>query len=192
MRATCSPARTSPTARSSTATSSFGRPSPLDVEAIGPIAWGVDGREMQYAAVDILARHATEARPDLLDVVAGLVTNKPWWDTIDPSAAKVVGPLVRQYPALVANLDAWIAGDDLWLARTAILHQLGFKEATDVDRLFRYCLAWAGCPDFFARKAIGWALRQYAYTDPDAVRGFLAEHGDVLSPLTSLEGAKDL
>ena len=29
----------------------------------------------------------------------------------------------------------------------------------------------AADPDFFLRKAIGWALRQYARTDPDWVRG---------------------
>jgi 3-methyladenine DNA glycosylase AlkD len=170
----------------------LGPPSALDLEAIGPSAWAADERELQYAAVDVLVRHVKLARPELLDVVAGLVTTKSWWDTVDALASNVVGPLVRRYPHLVPTLDGWIAGDELWLARTAILHQLGFKSDTDVDRLYRYSLAWAECPDFFARKAIGWALRQYARTDPDAVRRFLAEHDDVLSPLTMREASKHL
>ncbi len=170
----------------------LGPPAPVDLETIGPHAWAVDGREVQYAAVDVLARYARSARPELLAVVGGLVTTKSWWDTVDPLAAKVIGPLVRRHPPLVATLDEWIDGADLWLARTAILHQLGYKADTDVDRLFRYSLAWAPSSDFFARKAIGWALRQYAYTDADTVRAFLAEHSDALSPLTIREASKHL
>ena len=170
----------------------LGAPSPEDLEAIGPLAWAVDGRELQYAAVDVLVRHVSRARPELLDVVGGLVTTKSWWDTVDALGANVVGPLVRHHPDLVATLDGWIAGGELWLARAAILHQLGYKSDTDVDRLFRYSLAWASCPDFFARKAIGWALRQYARTDPETVRAFLVEQDDVLSPLTVREASKHL
>ncbi len=170
----------------------LGPPLPGDLEAIGPLAWEIDERELQYAAVDVLVRHVKVARPELLDVVEGLVTTKSWWDTVDALASNVVGPLVRRYPPLVATLDEWIAGDELWLARAAILHQLSYRGDTDVDRLFRYSLAWAGCPDFFARKAIGWALRQHARTDPDAVRRFLADHGDVLSALTMREASKHL
>ncbi len=167
-------------------------PSPTDLEEIGPLAWLADEREMQYAAVDVLVRHVRLAPPELLDTVSALVTTKSWWDTVDALAASVVGPLVRRYPELVATLDAWIEGDELWLARTAILHQLAYKTDTDVDRLMRYSLAWADHPDFFARKAIGWALRQYARTDPETIRAFLADHGDVLSPLTVREASKRL
>ncbi len=167
-------------------------PLPTDLEEIGPIAWLADERETQYAAVDVLVRDVRLARPELLDTVSALVTTKSWWDTVDALAASVVGPLVRRYPELVATLDGWIEGDELWLARTAILHQLAYKADTDVDRLLRYSLAWADHPDFFARKAIGWALRQYARTDPDTIRAFLADHGDVLSPLTVREASKHL
>jgi len=170
----------------------LGSPSPGDLEAIGPLAWAADEREMQYAAVDVLVRHVKVGRPELLDVVGELVITKSWWDTVDALASNVVGPLALRYPSLVTTLDGWVAGDELWLARAAILHQLRFKTDTDVDRLFRYSLAWAECSDFFARKAIGWALRQYARTDPEAVRSFLADHGDVLSALTVREASKHL
>ncbi len=170
----------------------LGAPSSTDLEEIGPLAWLADEREVQYAAVDVMIRHVRLARPELLDTVRVLVSNKSWWDTVDALAASVVGPLVRRYPELVATLDGWIAGDELWLARAAILHQLAYKADTDVDRLLRYSLAWADHPDFFARKAIGWALRQYARSDPDTIRAFLADHGDVLSPLTMREASKYL
>jgi len=80
--------------------------------------------------------------------------------------------------------------DELWLTRTAILHQLRYKGATDAARLFRYCADRADHRDFFIRKAIGWALREYAYTDPAAVRKFV-EQTD-LSGLSRREALKHL
>jgi 3-methyladenine DNA glycosylase AlkD len=46
--------------------------------------------------------------------------------------------------------------------------------------------------DFFIRKAIGWALRQYARTDPAWVRAYLASRNSRLSPLSRREAAKHL
>lgn len=89
-------------------------------------------------------------------------------------------------------MDTWIDDDNLWVARTALLHQLRYKDATDTERLFRYCLTRADDPDFFIRKAIGWCLREYAKTDPDAVRDFVDGARDRLSPLSVREAMKHL
>jgi 3-methyladenine DNA glycosylase AlkD len=89
-------------------------------------------------------------------------------------------------------MDEWIADEDLWVARTALLHQLRYKDATDADRLFAYCLLQSGHSDFFIRKAIGWCLREYAKTDPGAVRSFVAESGSRLAPLSVREALKNL
>ena len=48
----------------------------------------------------------------------------------------------------------------------------------------------AGDSDFFLRKAIGWALRDYARTDPAWVRSFAETHE--LSPLSRREALKHL
>ena len=117
------------------------------------------------------ARPASSAPP------ATLITTKSWWDTVDTLAAHLVGPLVTRHPTLVPTMDAWAADDDMWLVRTAILHQLRYRSDTDTERLFGYCTAQAGHRDFFVRKAIGWALRQYARTDPDAVRRYVRDAG---------------
>ncbi len=126
-----------------------------------------------------------------LPVARRLVTTVPWWDTVDLLAAHVVCGLVAADPKLVAAMDAWIDDPDLWVARAALLHQLRYKDATDAERLFAYCLRQAGHPDFFIRKAIGWALREYAKTDPEAVRSFVAAHRDVLAPLSVREALKN-
>lgn len=77
-----------------------------------------------------------------------------------------------------------------WMHRTAILFQLKYKESTDEQLLFRLCREYAGESEFFMRKAIGWALRQYSKTDPDAVRKFI--HSVTLSPLSIKEASKYL
>ena len=87
-------------------------------------------------------------------------------------------------------MDRWIEHDDIWIARTAILHQNRWKNETDEDRLFRYCERRAGDTEFFVRKAIGWALREYSKTDASAVRAFVALHDSELSGLSKREALK--
>jgi 3-methyladenine DNA glycosylase AlkD len=62
----------------------------------------------------------------------------------------------------------------------------------DADRLFGYCLRRAGDTDFFLRKAIGWALRQYAYVAPETVRAFVKTNEAKLSGLSKREALKNL
>jgi 3-methyladenine DNA glycosylase AlkD len=155
--------------------------------------WRRPEREYQYAACDALIRGARLLSSHDLAIVAGLITTKSWWDTVDALAIGVVGPVVlADRAAGDPVIDEWIASDDRWLARSAILHQNKWKAATDERRLFRLCLARAADTDFFVRKAIGWALREYSKTAPDAVRGFVAAHDDELSGLSKREGLKRL
>lgn len=168
------------------------RPAEADLRAVAGECWSRPEREFQYAACDYLRRHPTVPGPGFLPVLRDLITTKSWWDTVDTLATRIVGDLVRRHPPLTAEMDAWSAGDDMWLVRTAILHQLHYGTATDTGRLFGYCARQAGHRDFFVRKAIGWALRHHARTDPEAVRGFVASHRDSLSPLSIREAMKHL
>ena len=59
-------------------------------------------------------------------------------------------------------MDGWIDEDDIWLARVAIIHQLASVSETDARTVFSLRVAAAGDREFFIRKAIGWALREYA------------------------------
>ncbi|MFI8520158.1 DNA alkylation repair protein [Streptomyces sp. NPDC085481] len=171
-----------------------GTPAPdeADCTAIALRCFALPEREYHYFAVDYLRRHVKRCSSAFLPVARTLVTTVSWWDTVDHLAAHVVGGLVAADPALAARMDEWIADDDLWPARTALLHQLRFKAATDTGRLFSYCLLRSGHPDFFIRKAIGWSLREYARTDPDEVRAFVTAHTSRLSPLSVREALKNL
>src|SRR6185437_3168455 len=108
------------------------------------------------------------------------VNTKSWWDSVD-ALAPTIGDIVYRDRALAARMDELIEADDFWLRRVAILHQLAWKAETDEKRLLRYCLQCAEEKEFFIRKAIGWALRQYARTAPDQVRRFVQQHEGKLS-----------
>lgn len=167
-------------------------PDEADCTAIALRCWELPEREYHYFAVDYLRRHVGRCSSGFLPVVRRLVVTVPWWDTVDALASHVVGPLVSADPKLKSDMDAWIDDDDLWVARTALLHQLRYKDRTDADRLFSYCLRRADHPDFFIRKAIGWCLREYAKTDPQAVRDFVDGARDRLAPLSVREATKHL
>lgn len=153
--------------------------------------WAMSEREYQYVACDLLRHHVQRLEPADLPALEALVCAKSWWDTVD-SLAQTVGELVRDHPHLAARMDALIDSDNLWLRRVAILHQLQWKSETDQARLFDYCRRRAGDQDFFIRKALGWALRQYARTAPQAVAEFLHQQQGRLSALTLREAGKHL
>ncbi|MFB9239070.1 DNA alkylation repair protein [Plantactinospora siamensis] len=167
-------------------------PTEADLRAVAVACWDLPEREFQYFACGYLRRHAPVCSADFLATARFLVSTKPWWDTVDSLAAHLVGPLVRRHPELSAAMDEWIADRDLWVVRSALLHQLTFKEATDERRLFAYCAARADHPDFFIRKAIGWALREYARSAPEVVRRYVAANRSRLSPLSVREATKHL
>lgn len=166
------------------------RPAEADLRDVAEGCWALPEREYQYFACGLLRRHARVCSAGFIETARHLVVTKPWWDTVDALAAHLVGTLVSTHPQLVSTMDKWVVDPDLWLVRTAILHQLRYKEQTDAERLFRYCTRQAGHTDFFVRKAIGWALREYAKTDPAAVRAYVASHR--LAPLSAREALKNL
>jgi 3-methyladenine DNA glycosylase AlkD len=169
-----------------------GRPDEADCTAVALRCWRLPEREYHYFAVDYLRRHVGRLSSGFLPVARHLVTTIPWWDTVDALASRVVGGLVAADPKLKAAMDTWIEDDDLWVARTALLHQLRYQDATDTERLFAYCVRQSGHGDFFIRKAIGWCLREYAKTDPDAVRDFVTRERDRLAPLSAREALRNI
>lgn len=151
------------------------------VTAAADELWGLEEREHQYVACRLVNRHAasTGASAAFLPTVKRLLTTKPWWDTVDTLATHAVGDLVRRHPELRGTMDEWLAGDDMWLTRSALLHMNRWKGEADQDWLFAACLRRAGDTDFFIRKAIGWALREHSKVDAAAVVAFVQDHEEL-------------
>jgi len=163
--------------------------------ALARALWQLPEREFRYAAIDLLAQQHKRLDVSALPHLLTLVQTEPWWDTVD-GLAGVVGDILRRalaaQPDAPAAMEAWLVHPHLWVRRVAMLHQLGWRDQTDQARLFRDALTLAPEKDFFIRKAIGWALRDHARTQADAVRAFLREHAEHLSGLTRREAGKHL
>ncbi|TNF22578.1 MAG: DNA alkylation repair protein [Deltaproteobacteria bacterium] len=169
-------------------------------------------REERYAALHLAADprarplrglpRTARARPpedaerraaDALDLYERLVVSGAWWDLVDELAVHHVGTLLPAHPERVTErLRAWIASDDLWLRRSAIIAQLQRGEDTDLALLADAIEPALASRTFWLRKAIGWALRQYARTDPAWVRAFVDRAGDRMSGLSRREALKHL
>ena len=146
----------------------------------------------QYVGLDLGKQYKEYFIPASILFIQQLITTKSWWDTVDSIANHMAGTIVFNYPEAALIMDEWIDHENMWIRRTAILHQLNFKDRTDLKRLFDYCKKRMNESDFFIRKAIGWALRQYSYVDAHAVIQFVKTYISELSPLSKVEALKAL
>jgi 3-methyladenine DNA glycosylase AlkD len=156
-------------------------------------------REERYAALAVAGhrRYRAYRDPASLEMYRHLVVTGAWWDLVDTIATQHVGDVLARHRAEVTPLlRRWAQDDDLWLRRTAVLAQLKHRADTDTEllraALEANLLGSRYGNEFFIRKALGWALREHAKTDPDWVRAFVAEHEHNLSGLTRREALKHL
>ena len=150
-------------------------------------------REVRYAALEAIgySRYRRFLNLDALPLIEELVTTGAWWDFVDQIATQTVGKLLADHPnEMDPVLRDWSMGDDIWLRRTAILAQLKFKDRTDEALLFDCIEPSVGDPEFFLGKAIGWALREYSKTSPDAVTRYVTNNEARLSNLSVREALK--
>jgi 3-methyladenine DNA glycosylase AlkD len=151
-------------------------------------------REERYAA--ILLTEAKAYRQFLtfasVPMFEELIVTGAWWDSVDAIAGHSLGAILRHDPRRMKPLmRRWAKDEDMWKRRSAILCQLGFKRETDVKLLYDCIEPNLSHQDFFIRKAIGWALRQYAWTDPKEVRRYVKANKDRLSGLSVREALKN-
>jgi 3-methyladenine DNA glycosylase AlkD len=169
--------------------------SPNELIASASRLWKLPQREYQYIAMDLLGKHRKVFTMKHVEDLLALAQQNSWWDTVD-GLADIVGDVIRTTRKTNVNaqkkMDAALRHKNMWVRRIAMLHQLGWGKETDVSRLFDYALELAPETDFFIRKAIGWALRDYARHAPEDVLEFLVLNQDSLSPLTVREAAKHL
>ena len=137
-------------------------------------AWDLPEREMQYAAMELLFKMRKQADIQIIELYEWLILHKSWWDTVDYIAPNLVGNLFDSFPEIQnVTIEKWMGSGNFWLQRTCLLFQLKYKTKTDSGLLFDLCTRLAGEKEFFIRKAIGWSLRQYARTNPEAVMAFV-------------------
>jgi 3-methyladenine DNA glycosylase AlkD len=152
-------------------------------------------REERYAAIELAgyARYHPFRTLNALPMYEEMITCGAWWDFVDAISTRQLGELLRKHPVeMSAVLREWAVSADIWKRRSAILAQLNFKSHTDLKLLYDCIRPSLGASEFFLRKGIGWALRQYARTDPEEVIRFVRRNEAKLSRLSKREALKHL
>ncbi|WGD38289.1 DNA alkylation repair protein [Lysinibacter sp. HNR] len=149
-------------------------------------------REERYAAIDLTGLRMARGRLEFLPLFVEMIVTGAWWDLVDALARNNARLLDAHPQQMIPTVRAWSTDSDMWLRRSSVLSQLGRKKDTDRELLSEVILANTGDKEFFIRKAIGWALREYAKTDPEWVQQFVKHHQDSLSPLSTRESLKNM
>ncbi|MFV5693120.1 DNA alkylation repair protein [Flavobacterium sp. LT1R49] len=149
-------------------------------------------REFQYCAIEILIKELKgNYKKEDIQLIEKLIGTNSWWDSVDTIAKYILGEYLLEFPLETKNIiERFSKSENMWLNRSAILFQLNYKQKTDTAFLFSECLRQAHSKEFFIQKAIGWALREYAKTNPEAVKNFVLNHN--LKPLSTKEALKNI
>ncbi len=146
-------------------------------------------REFQYMVIDYLIKQKNFLVEKDKFLIRNLITNKSWWDTVDIISSNLLGHICKKYPNIVnEHILSWINDENMWIRRSSIIFQLRYKEDTNLEVLSKAIKDNLSDDDFFIKKAIGWALREYSKTNSDWVENFISENK--LSSLSVKEAEK--
>lgn len=159
------------------------------------IAWELftkQQRELHYCAIEIVTKELKgKYKKDDIHLIEKLIITNSWWDSVDTIAKNILGEYLLEHPLQIENvIERFSNSKNMWLNRSAILFQLGYKQKTNFDLLKSECEKHKNSNEFFTQKAIGWALREYAKTNPEAVKNFVVNNN--LKPLSKKEALKNL
>lgn len=149
-------------------------------------------REFHYCAIEILIKQLkNKYQKEDIQLIEFLITTQSWWDSVDTISKYILGEFLLQYP-LETNktIEGFSNSENMWLNRSALLFQLGYKQKTNFDLLKSECEKHKNSNEFFVQKAIGWALREYAKTNPQEVINYL--NNSNLKKLSQKEAKKHI
>lgn len=164
-------------------------PDKTNLNEIVKILWTSGFREIQYFAQELVAKYKTKFNKKDIELIEFMILKDSWWDTIDFIAVHLLGNYFKKYPEEIEKkVNEYLASNNLWLQRCAILFQLKYK--ADIDKLLleRVIIDLKGSKEFFINKAIGWILREISKSDPVWVETFV--DNNELSNLSRREALK--
>lgn len=149
-------------------------------------------RESHHCGVELFEKLLRKKynKEDIKQIEFFITTNS-WWDTVDFIAKQILGNYLMQFPEETESvISRFSSSKNMWLNRSAILFQLGYKEHTNEVLFYKLCLAHSHSEEFFIQKAIGWALREYGKTNPESVLNFV--RSNTLKPLSEKEAIRNI
>jgi 3-methyladenine DNA glycosylase AlkD len=156
---------------------------------------GAGHREERYAAIALTGhrRYRAHQVPPALPMYEEMIVTGAWWDYVDEIAIHRVGTMLLTHRDTVRPLLLeWSTVPDIWRRRTSIIAQVMARKDLDPDLLAACIEPNLGDREFFIRKAIGWALRAYAWVEPEWVRAYVAANASQLSGLSRREALKNI
>jgi 3-methyladenine DNA glycosylase AlkD len=164
----------------------------VNARTIALVLYAKEQRELHYCAIEILIKElkGNYKKDDIVFIEKLIITNS-WWDSVDTIAKYILGQYLIEFPDYIeTTVEKFSNFENMWLNRSAILFQLGYKKETDFELLKAICTQHQSATEFFIQKAIGWALREYSKTDSEAVKNFVLVNN--LKPLSRKEALKNL
>ena len=148
-------------------------------------------REMAYTAIDFTDRYYLKLlSPDDLPHLEKYTIGQ-WWDVTD-LLAKYYGIILCKDKELREKKNKeYLTHPDMWMRRTSLLYQMKLP-STSIDHTLYFTNLTSSLSesDWFMRKAIGWALREYSKDNPQTVIDYIRDNKDKLSGLSRREGLK--
>ena len=159
------------------------------------IAWELfnkEFRELHYCGIEILINNLRKNyKKDDIKLIEKLLTTNSWWDSVDTISKFILGEYLNEFPEETAKVVQHFSNSkNMWLNRSVLLFQLGYKNKTNAEILFAECKKQSQSKEFFIQKAIGWALREYGDTNPSLVINFV--NATQLKPLSKKEALRKL
>ena len=152
-------------------------------------------REEWYGAIAVLDHRLYRDHRTLaaLPLYEELIVAGAWWDVVDEVATGPLRDLVAAHPLEMGRaMREWSVSSNLWKRRSSIICQVGSRRSIDLRLLYDCIEPNLADRDFFVRKAIGWALRDYAWANPDEVVRYVALNEARLSGLSRREALKNV
>jgi len=164
-------------------------PKKKDLGKIVRSLWKKPQREFQHFAQEFAFKYVKQFEERDIDLFEFMIMHKSWWDTVDYIASKLLGAYFMIYPEKRnAYVQKWLASNNIWLQRSALLFQLKYRGDLDQELLCSTITQLLGSKEFFINKAIGWVLREYSRTNPEWVKQFVGR--TKLNPLSKREALR--
>jgi 3-methyladenine DNA glycosylase AlkD len=151
--------------------------------------WQLPEREYQYCAIELIAFNKKVWNEKVIELIEHCIVQKSWWDTVDFICTECVSPYFKIFSTKQKEItNGWNKSTNIWLQRSSLLAQKGYKKNTDTEMLSEYIIHLSKSKEFFIQKAIGWMLREHARVDAEWVINFVSTHE--LAPLSKREALK--
>lgn len=149
-------------------------------------------REFHHCAIELYEKYLRKKyQNEDIKTIEQLLSTNSWWDTVDFISKQILGNYLQQHPnKIITVISKFSESENLWLNRSTIIFQLGYKHNTNEELLFKQCEFFKESDEFFIQKAIGWALREYGKVNPQSVLNFV--NSTKLKPLSRKEATRNI